>query len=113
MSDQAKLPCDKVIVRRAGDVIPAVIKPIEEARPEWAQPWRMPEVCPACGSHLERLPGEADYALANAALVEETERWRLDHPHCRCLAVEWSVWSGIGMGERLGSVEALTRRGIE
>ncbi|MEX1054479.1 MAG: NAD-dependent DNA ligase LigA, partial [Rhodothermales bacterium] len=52
---------DMVVVKRAGDVIPAVIKPIEEARTGKEVKWRMPESCPACGNPLVRLPGEADY----------------------------------------------------
>ena len=52
---------DMVVVKRAGDVIPAVIKPIEDARTGSEVPWRMPESCPACGNALVRLPGEADY----------------------------------------------------
>ncbi|MCI0332590.1 MAG: type I polyketide synthase [Planctomycetes bacterium] len=66
------------------------------------------------GSIIARtgLHGEADYALANEWLTALTEDWRADHPHCRCLAVEWSVWSGVGMGERLGRIDALRRQGI-
>ncbi len=52
---------DMVIVKRAGDVIPQVIKPIEEARSGEEQTWRMPKQCPACGTELIRLPDEADY----------------------------------------------------
>ncbi|HKU75606.1 MAG TPA: SDR family NAD(P)-dependent oxidoreductase, partial [Pyrinomonadaceae bacterium] len=58
------------------------------------------------------LPGEAHYGLANEWLTRLTERWQTAHPHCRCLAVEWSVWSGVGMGARLGTVDELARRGI-
>lgn len=58
------------------------------------------------------LPGEAHYGLANEWLTRLTERWQSEHPHCRCLAVEWSVWSGVGMGARLGTVDELERRGI-
>jgi len=66
------------------------------------------------GSIIARtgLHGEADYALANEWLTDLTERWQNDHPHCRCLAIEWSVWSGVGMGERLGRIDALRRAGI-
>ena len=66
------------------------------------------------GSIIARtgLPGEADYGLANEWLSTLTERFQLAHPSCRCLALEWSVWSGVGMGDRLGRVEALSRRGI-
>ncbi len=58
------------------------------------------------------MRGEADYALANEMLTEMTEDWRARHPHCKCLSVEWSIWSGVGMGERLGRVDALMRQGI-
>ncbi len=66
------------------------------------------------GSIIARtgMAGQADYAVANAWLTRLTERWQADHPHCRCLAVEWSVWSGIGMGERLGTIDALKAQGI-
>jgi len=66
------------------------------------------------GSIIARLglPGEADYALANEWLTAATERFGREHLRCRCLALEWSVWSGVGMGERLGRLEALTRDGI-
>ncbi|MBU8900206.1 SDR family NAD(P)-dependent oxidoreductase [Corallococcus sp. M34] len=67
------------------------------------------------GSVIGRLgmEGQADYALANAWLTREVERWGAQRPACRCLCVEWSVWSGLGMGERLGRVEALAQRGIQ
>ncbi len=52
---------DTVIVKRAGDVIPQVIKPVPSARTGNEETWRMPKVCPACGSELIRLPDEADY----------------------------------------------------
>ncbi|MBS1911422.1 MAG: SDR family NAD(P)-dependent oxidoreductase [Bacteroidetes bacterium] len=58
------------------------------------------------------LRGEADYALANEWLTRLTEQWGEEHPECRCIALEWSIWSGVGMGERLGRVEALMREGI-
>ena len=52
---------DTVIVKRAGDVIPQVIKAIPDARTGEETPWHMPDVCPACGNDLVRLPDEADY----------------------------------------------------
>ncbi len=58
------------------------------------------------------LRGEVDYALANAALSRMCEDFRARHPHCRVLALESSVWADVGMGERLGRVEALRRNGI-
>lgn len=66
------------------------------------------------GSLIARtgMRGEADYAVANEWLTNLTERWQEKHPHCRCLAVEWSVWSGVGMGQRLGRMDALMQQGI-
>ncbi len=66
------------------------------------------------GSIIARsgMRGQADYAVANEWLTRLTERWQSEHPHCRCLAVEWSVWSGVGMGERLGALDALRQQGI-
>src|SRR5262249_26957851 len=58
------------------------------------------------------LRGEAHYSTANDWMTELTVDWERRHPHCRALALEWSVWSGAGMGERLGVVEALIRDGI-
>jgi enediyne polyketide synthase len=58
------------------------------------------------------LPGEAHYGLANEWLTRLTENWQATHPDCRCLAIEWSVWSGVGMGARLGTVDELAHRGI-
>ena len=58
------------------------------------------------------MPGEADYALANGWLTRFTRDFAADHPECRCLALEWSIWSGVGMGERLGRVDALAAQGI-
>ncbi len=58
------------------------------------------------------LRGQADYATANDWLTGQTRRYQDEHPGCRCIALEWSVWSGAGMGERLGVLESLTREGI-
>ena len=52
---------DAVLVKRAGDVIPQVVKPIPESRTGAEEEWRMPTHCPACGTELERLADEADY----------------------------------------------------
>ncbi len=49
---------DTVLVQRAGDVIPEVVKVILEERPPGAQPFRMPENCPVCGTPLVRPAGE-------------------------------------------------------
>jgi enediyne polyketide synthase len=58
------------------------------------------------------LRGQADYATANDWLTDTTMRFAAANPRCRCVALEWSVWAGAGMGERLGVLESLTREGI-
>ncbi len=58
------------------------------------------------------LRGQADYATANDWQTELTRRISQAQTQCRCLALEWSVWAGAGMGERLGVLESLTREGI-
>jgi enediyne polyketide synthase len=66
------------------------------------------------GSIIARLglPGEADYGLANEWLARLTESLHEVFPQCRCLTIDWSVWAGAGMGERLGTLEGLMRQGI-
>lgn len=58
------------------------------------------------------MPGEADYALANEWLAAYTADFQNRYPQVRCLTLEWSVWSEVGMGERLGRVEFLAQQGI-
>lgn len=50
---------DTVIVRRAGDVIPEVVRPLPEKRPRGAKRIQLPEHCPVCGSDVVRVEGEA------------------------------------------------------
>jgi enediyne polyketide synthase len=58
------------------------------------------------------MPGEADYAVANEWLASMTADIHKEHPNCRCLTLEWTVWSDVGMGKRLGSDEILAQQGI-
>jgi DNA ligase (NAD+) len=45
---------DTVVVQRAGDVIPQLVRVVLERRPKGTKPFRMPEKCPICGSKAER-----------------------------------------------------------
>ena len=56
---------DWVIIRRAGDVIPEVVKPLKERRTGQEKEFRMPEFCPVCGSKLVKKPGEAIWRCPN------------------------------------------------
>ncbi|WP_433241394.1 SDR family NAD(P)-dependent oxidoreductase [Streptosporangium sp. CA-135522] len=58
------------------------------------------------------LHGEAHYATANEWLADLTAEVAERHPQCRSICMEWSVWSDVGMGERLSVVDGLARKGI-
>lgn len=56
---------DTVLIRKAGDVIPEVVKPVLEERPADIVPFKMIEYCPCCGTKLSKKPSEADYYCLN------------------------------------------------
>ncbi|MDA0377887.1 MAG: NAD-dependent DNA ligase LigA [Bacteroidetes bacterium] len=58
---------DTVVVKRAGDVIPAVVASVPEARTGSEVAWEMPGTCPACQQPLERIEGEVDSFCVNGA----------------------------------------------
>jgi len=45
---------DSVVIQRAGDVIPQILRIIPEKRPKGAKPYKFPDKCPVCGSHAVR-----------------------------------------------------------
>jgi DNA ligase (NAD+) len=69
---------DMVVLRRAGDVIPEVVRVVAEQRARDAEQVRLPDRCPVCGSAVERDEGEAvarcTGALACPAQLKETLR---------------------------------------
>ncbi|WP_413615194.1 NAD-dependent DNA ligase LigA [Halomonas cupida] len=64
---------DTVAIRRAGDVIPQVVRVIEDQRPEDAREILFPSECPVCGSEVERVEGEA-VARCSGGLVCAAQR---------------------------------------
>jgi len=56
---------DTVLVERAGEVIPHVLKVVKEGKGR--KPFRMPKNCPVCGSTIHRAEGEVAYRCVNAA----------------------------------------------
>lgn len=62
---------DIVVIRKAGDVIPEVVKPIIEERTSDCIPFQMIKNCPCCGSELVRLNNEADYYCLNDMCEEK------------------------------------------
>lgn len=66
---------DRVLIQRAGDVIPQIVKVINPERCDRPLPFKFPDVCPICKSYIERLPEQAArrctgglYCSAQAAL---------------------------------------------
>jgi DNA ligase (NAD+) len=58
---------DWVEVERGGDVIPKVVRVIDDKdHPRGTRAFHMPERCPVCGGHVVRTPGEADHRCVNA-----------------------------------------------
>ncbi|MDQ7031657.1 MAG: NAD-dependent DNA ligase LigA [Desulfonauticus sp.] len=64
---------DHVLVQRAGDVIPEVVRPILEKRTGKEKPIRFPAQCPVCGSKLERLSGEVAIRCLNMSCPARLE----------------------------------------
>jgi DNA ligase (NAD+) len=56
---------DFVIIKKAGDIIPEVVRPLPEKRTGKEQPFAMPEECPECGSELVRLDEEVALRCIN------------------------------------------------
>lgn len=86
---------DTVIVRRAGDVIPEIVRVVDELRPADTRVWAMPAHCPVCASELVREDGAAAFrctgGLACAAQRKEAVRHFASR---RAMDIE-------GLGERL------------
>jgi DNA ligase (NAD+) len=58
---------DRVVVERAGEVIPQIVQSLKEARTEALPEWAMPAQCPACGGPVVRTPGEAAHLCTSAS----------------------------------------------
>ncbi len=96
---------DTVIVRRAGDVIPEVVRYLPgEERPADARDIVMPATCPVCGSPVTRLEDLAVYKCTGGVLKCRAQRaeWILHFAGRRAMDIE-------GLGERL--VEQLVNDG--
>ena len=56
---------DRVIIQRAGDVIPEVVSVIKSKRKRASKAYHIPTECPVCGATVKRLPGEAVHSCQN------------------------------------------------
>jgi DNA ligase (NAD+) len=70
---------DTVLIQKAGDVIPEIVSVVLSERPEGTSPFLMPEKCPACGTAVIRLPGEAATRCPNKSGCPAQQAQRLLH----------------------------------
>lgn len=69
---------DTVLIQRAGEVIPEVVKVIAEKRPPGTKPYRLPTTCPVCGHEVYRPPDEAVARCVNLACPAQVQG-RFEH----------------------------------
>lgn len=85
---------DRVLVKRAGEVIPYVIGPVEDVRDGSECVWEPPKVCPTCGQPVERVEGEVAWYCVNNACPAQLVR-NLEH------FVSRGAMDIVGMGIRI------------
>lgn len=94
---------DTVVIEKAGEVIPAVVRVVLEKRPADSAPFAFPKKCPSCGAAVAKLEGEVAVRCPNAECPDQV-RARLEHFASRqCLDIE-------GLGEAV--VDQLVARGL-
>jgi DNA ligase (NAD+) len=70
---------DTVIIQRAGDVIPQVVSVVEDKRPKNTKPYKFPDTCPVCGSHVVSEEGEVVRRCTGALICPAQATERLKH----------------------------------
>ncbi|MEZ5529973.1 MAG: NAD-dependent DNA ligase LigA [Porticoccaceae bacterium] len=95
---------DTVIIRRAGDVIPQVVKVVDERRPVDARDIVFPEHCPVCGSPVERVAGEAVARCSGGLICAAQRKQAIKHFASR------KAMDIDGLGDKL--VEQLVDQGL-
>lgn len=95
---------DTVIVRRAGDVIPEVVRVVHERREGQPQPIRLPDKCPVCGSDVVRPEGQAIARCSGGLFCPAQRKEKLRHfASRRAMDIE-------GLGSKI--IEQLVDSGI-
>ncbi|MGB8323613.1 MAG: NAD-dependent DNA ligase LigA [Candidatus Acidiferrum sp.] len=92
---------DTVLLERAGEVIPHILKVVKEGNPR--KPFRMPKNCPVCGSTIHRVEGEAAYRCVNAACPAKRKEALLHFAERHAMDID-------GLGDKI--VDQLVDRGI-
>lgn len=94
---------DSVWVRKAGEIIPEVVRVEYAKRPDGTEPFSIPDRCPVCGAAAVRLPGEAAVKCTNSSCPAQVKE-RINYFASR------SAMDITGLGEKL--VEQLVEKGL-
>jgi DNA ligase (NAD+) len=92
---------DTVLLERAGEVIPHILKVVKEGKPR--KPFHMPKNCPVCGSTIHRVEGEAAYRCVNAACPAKRKESLLHFAGRHAMNID-------GLGEKI--VDQLVDKGL-
>jgi DNA ligase (NAD+) len=92
---------DTVLIERAGEVIPHVLKVVKEGKNR--EPFRMPKQCPECGSTIHKSEGEVAYRCVNAACPAKRKESLLHYASRHAMNID-------GLGEKI--VDQLVDKGL-
>ncbi len=94
---------DTVLVRKAGEIIPEIVKVVSRDDAAGSRPFTMPATCPVCGSAVVRLPGEAAHRCPNRSCPAQLREGLLHFASRSGMDIQ-------GLGEKV--VEALLETGM-
>lgn len=94
---------DRVIIRKAGDIIPEVVSSLIEQRTGDEEPFSMPENCPACDSELIRIEGEVALRCVNPQCPAQITEGMIHFVSRNAMNID-------GLGEKV--IEQLYREGL-
>jgi DNA ligase (NAD+) len=92
---------DTVLIERAGEVIPHVLKVVKEGKNR--KPFRMPKHCPECGSTIHHVEGEVAYRCVNAACPAKRKESLLHFASRHAMNID-------GLGDKI--VDQLVDKGL-
>ena len=84
---------DRVMLKRAGEVIPYIIGPVPDARDGTQMPYTPPKVCPSCGEPVVNPPGEVAYYCVNSACPAQLgcATWNTLSLGARWISLAWAI----------------------
>jgi DNA ligase (NAD+) len=92
---------DTVLIERAGEVIPHILKVVAEGKPR--REFRMPKECPECGSTIHKVEGEVAYRCVNAACPAKRRESLLHYAGRHAMNID-------GLGDKI--VDQLVEKGL-